>query len=234
MRRSSLKVKLSRATEGEEKYEALNIAPPGVLCYNSQVGNLSMKAKKRIYTRYGDEGETALLYGGRVSKTSLHCQAYGDTDEACSVMGLARALSDDPRVKGLLKELQRDLFAVGAELATDPARYDKFLAHFKPVSAQIVERLESTIDDLEDSVELPPSFIIPGASAASSAVDMARCIVRRAERHAVALKEQGRLTNPEILRYLNRLSDLLFVLARYQDRQLPLEKLTSDDTGASR
>lgn len=188
-----------------------------------------MKSNKRIYTKYGDEGETGLLYGGRVSKANLHCQAYGDTDEACSAMGLARALSKDPKVKILLKKLQRELFTIGAELATDPEGYDKYLLHFPPVTPDMVDDLERTVDELAQSIELPPSFIIPGASATSSALDIARCIVRRAERHTVKLKEEGRLTNLEILRYLNRLSDLLFVLARYQDRDLRLEKLTGDD-----
>ena len=188
-----------------------------------------MKSNKRIYTKYGDMGETGLLYGGRVSKNSLHCQAYGDTDEACSAMGLARALSEDAKVKTLLNKLQRELFTIGAELATDPQGYDKYLLHFSPVTPEMVEDLELVVDELVESVELPPAFIIPGASATSSALDIARCIVRRAERHAVDLKETGSLTNMEILRYLNRLSDLLFVLARYQDRDLPLEKLTGND-----
>ena len=184
---------------------------------------------KRLYTKYGDSGETSLLYGGRVSKANLHCEAYGATDEACSALGLARALSQDSWVMGTLKELERELFAVGAELATDPQKYDAFKQHFVPVSSTMTTRLEGLIDDLQREIPLPRSFILPGASAASAAIDLARTSARRAEREAVKLKERSELTNLEILRYLNRLGDLLFMVARYEDRDLPLEKLTSDE-----
>ncbi len=182
----------------------------------------------RIYTRTGDSGETGLLYGGRVPKTDPRCEAYGTVDEAVSAMGLARALSQDPEVQRILKEAQRELFTVGAELATDQAHYDKFKRHFQPVTPEMVSRLEGILDELGEKVKLPRSFIIPGGSGASAAMDLARSILRRAERRAVALQQQGLLTNPEIIRYLNRLADLLFMLARYQDRELPLEKLTGD------
>ncbi len=185
--------------------------------------------RKRIYTKYGDEGETSLLYGGRVSKSNPHCEAYGIADEAVSTMALARALSQDGRVKEVLKQLQRELFTVGAELATDPQRYEMFQRHFKPVTTEMVSRLEELIDQLEAEVEMPNAFILPGASPASSAIDMARCVTRTAERRVVALKELGQLTNPHIIMYLNRLGDLLFVLARYEDRGLPLEKVTGDE-----
>ena len=188
-----------------------------------------MATRKRIYTRYGDEGETSLLYGGRVSKNSLHTEAYGITDEAVSAMGLARALSQDSRAKEILKQLQREMFTVGAELATDPARYDQFNKHFKPVTLEMVNRLEELIDQLEEAIDMPPVFILPGASPASAALDLARCMVRTSERRVVALKDHGGLTNVHILHYLNRLGDLLFVLARYEDRDIPLEKLKGDD-----
>ncbi len=186
----------------------------------------SSSSGKRIYTKYGDGGETSLLYGGRVSKNDPHTEAYGITDEAVSTMGLARALSEDSKVKGVLIEVQRELFAIAAELATDPQRYDMFKRHFKPVTTEMVTRLEGLIDELEEETEMPNVFIIPGGSPASAAIDMARCVVRTGERRVVALREDGKLTNPEVLRYLNRLGDLLFVLARYQDRGLPLEKVT--------
>ena len=188
-----------------------------------------MTFSKRLYTKYGDQGETSLLYGGRVSKANLHCEAYGATDEACSARGLARALSQDSRVKEMLKELERELFAVGAELATDPQKYDTFKQHFTPVSPEMTTRLEGLIDALQEEVQLPRSFILPGASAASAAIDLARTSARRAEREAVRLKESSQLANLEILRYLNRLGDLLFIVARYEDRHLPLEKLTGDE-----
>ena len=189
---------------------------------------MTSPARKRIYTKYGDGGETSLLYGGRVSKNDLHTEAYGISDEAVSAMGLARALSTDERVKDILRELQRELFTIAAELATDPEKYELFKRHFKPVTPEMVTEMEELIDDLERGVEMPNVFILPGGSAASAAIDMARCIIRTAERRAVALKEQGKLANEDVLRYMNRLGDLLFVLARYQDRDLPLERVTGE------
>ena len=187
-----------------------------------------MTADAKVYTKYGDTGQTSLLYGGRVSKNSPHTEAYGMTDEAVSAMGLARALSEDPEVKTILKELQREMFTVGAELATAPDQYETYQKHFKPVTAEMVTRLEELIDRMLAEAPLPRVFILPGASGSSAAMDMARCMTRTAERRVVALDEVGGLTNPEILRYLNRVGDLLFVLARYQDRHLPLEKVTGD------
>ena len=184
--------------------------------------------RKRIYTKFGDQGETSLLYGGRVSKNNPHSEAYGITDEAVSTMGLARSLSEDSRVKDTLRDLQRDLFTIAAELATDPGKYELFQQHFKPVTQEMVENLEHIIDSLEEDVDMPKVFILPGGTPASSAIDMARCIIRTAERRVVALKEDDLLTNTQILAYLNRLGDLLFVLARYQDRDLPIERATGD------
>ena len=188
----------------------------------------SSSYRKRVYTKFGDQGETSLLYGGRVSKNNPHSEAYGITDEAVSTMGLARSLSEDPRVKDTLRDLQRDLFTIAAELATDPEKYELFQQHFKPVTPEMVESLEQTIDSLEEDVDMPTVFILPGGTPASSAIDMARCIIRTAERRVVALKEGGLLTNDHILAYLNRLGDLLFVLARYQDRDLPIERATGE------
>jgi cob(I)alamin adenosyltransferase len=188
----------------------------------------SSSYRKRVYTRFGDKGETSLLYGGRISKNNPHTEAYGISDEAVSAMGLARAMSQDQRVKDLLRELQRELFTIAAELATEPSKYELFKQHFKPVTLEMVTRLENTIDSLEEGVEMPKVFILPGGSPASAAIDLARCIIRTSERRVVALKEAGMLTNDIIIQYLNRLGDLLFVLARYQDRDLPLEKVTGE------
>lgn len=183
---------------------------------------------KRLYTKYGDNGETSLLYGGRVSKSNIHCEAYGAADEACSALGLARALSTNAEVKDIILNLERDLFLVGAELATDPKKYSMFKKHFTPITGDMSEDLSDIIDRINDQVELPRSFIIPGGSPASAAIDLARTSVRRTERRTVQLKEQGSLSNLEILRYLNRLGDLLFILARYEDRHLPVEKFSSE------
>lgn len=180
----------------------------------------------KLYTKTGDAGETGLLYGGRVSKTDPRVEAYGTVDETVSAMGLARALCRDDRVRALLADLQRELFTVAAELATDAQGYDRFTTHFKPVTAEMTERLERTLDDMMDEVKLPPAFIVPGGSPASAAMDVARTVARRAERRVVDLKDLGLLVNYEVLRYVNRLADLLFMLARYEDRALPPEVLT--------
>jgi len=177
----------------------------------------------KIYTKYGDEGETGLLYGGRVSKADPRTEAYGTVDEAVSALGLARSFSEDARVRGVIERLQRELFTVGAELATDPAKRDLLEKHFSAVSSDMTSALERLIDDLAAEVELPKAFILPGGSPASAALDLARSTLRRAERRAVALSESGALKSPELLRYLNRASDLLFMLARYQDRGLSTE-----------
>ncbi len=184
----------------------------------------------KIYTKYGDEGETGLLYGGRISKSDLRTEAYGTTDEAVSALGLARALTSDPDVQRIVKRLQRELFTVGAELATDRAEYANLQRHFSVVTSDMTAALENDIDTLGAQVELPRSFIIPGATQASSALDLARSILRRAERRAVQMNLEGMIENPELIRYLNRASDLVFMLARYQDRALPFERLTGDDS----
>ncbi len=188
----------------------------------------SSSYRKRVYTKYGDKGETSLLYGGRVSKNSPHTEAYGITDEAVSALGLARSLSEDQRVKDIVRDLQRDLFTIAAELATDPDKYELFQQHFTPVTEAMVEDLENTIDSLEEEFQMPTVFVLPGGTPASSALDMSRTSIRTAERRVVALSEIGGLTNPLIINYLNRLGDLLFVLARYHDRELPIERATGD------
>ena len=190
----------------------------------SQNGRVSVMPG--IYTRQGDGGQTGLLYGGRVDKDDLRCEAYGTTDEVISLLGLARASSLDPEVRGLTLEVQRQLFVVGSELATTPEDYATFLKHFSPVDPTMTEELELHIDGMLGEVNLPDAFIIPGASEASAFIDVARTVLRRAERRVVSLDRQGMLANNEILRYLNRLADFLFALARYQDRELPVEQLT--------
>ncbi len=180
----------------------------------------------RVYTRYGDAGETGLLYGGRVAKNDPRTEAYGAVDEAVSALGLARAQSADPEVRRIAYRVQRELFTVGAELATDRADYAKLRQHFSVVTPEMTAVLEQDIDSLAAQVELPRNFIIPGASAASAALDLARSTLRRAERRAVDLDALGLLENVEVLRYLNRASDLLYMLARYEDRALPLDLLT--------
>ena len=180
----------------------------------------------RIYTKRGDEGETGLLFGGAVSKASPRTEASGSADAAVSAMGLARALCNDHRVKEILLRVQREMFTVGAELATDPANYSELEKRYAKITADTVAGVEETIDELDAQMELPRDFVVPGGSAGSGALDLARSLLRTSERRAVALHEEGMLANPEVLRYLNRLSDLLFMLARYEDRALPIELAT--------
>lgn len=180
----------------------------------------------KVYTKRGDSGETGLLYGGRVSKADPRCEAYGSADSAVSAMGLARALCASPRVKEVLLDVQREMFTLGAELATDPAEYHNLEKHFSVVTAEMVARLESLIDEVDAQIDLPRAFIVPGGSPGSGALDLARSLLRTAERRIVSLDEDGKLKNPEVLRYVNRLSDLLFMLARLEDKDLPPELST--------
>ena len=170
----------------------------------------------RIYTKTGDDGTTGLLFGGRVGKDDLVTEAYGTTDEAVAALGLARTSTDDPQMAADLLALQRDLFVVGADLATNPDARDRLEPGVSLVTDEMVGALEATIDAIVAEQPLPQVFIVPGANPASAAIDLARAIVRRAERAVVALEHAGRAPNPAVRIYLNRLSDLLFVLARRQ------------------
>jgi cob(I)alamin adenosyltransferase len=170
----------------------------------------------RIYTKTGDDGTTGLLYGSRVPKSDLVTEAYGTTDEAVAALGMARALAGDDAMAADLLTLQRELFVVGADLAANPRERGKLEPEVSLVTDGMIGRLERRIDDLVAQRALPSTFIVPGANAASAAIDVARSVVRRAERAVVALDQAQREVNPEVRRYLNRLSDLLFVLARWQ------------------
>lgn len=168
----------------------------------------------RIYTKTGDDGTTGLLYGGRISKGDPATEAYGTTDEAVAVLGLARAFAQDVGLKDELLALQRELFVVGADLATNPSERGKLRPGVSLVTPEMVEHLEAWIDATVAEHPLPNAFVVPGANPLSATLDVARAVSRRAERHVVALRDADRTVNDEVLRYLNRLSDLLFVLAR--------------------
>ena len=163
----------------------------------------------------GDDGSTGLLGGGRSPKDDPRIEAYGTVDEASSALGLARALSKNPRVRATLEELQRGLYALGAELATGPSARRTFAS----VAAADVERLEALTADLESLAPMPAEFVLPGATPAAAALDLARTVARRAERRCVALAHAGGLDNLHARRWLNRLSLLLFVLARYEEAE---------------
>jgi len=175
----------------------------------------------RIYTRKGDTGTTGLLFGGaRISKSDLRTDAYGTTDEAVSALGLARASlpgTDASALAELVLRLQRELFVVGAELATHVERRGRLTDGTTRVTAEMVTALEHEIDALEADHPMPVEFVLPGESLAGAAIDLARTTVRRAERRAVALAADGGLPDSQVIPYLNRLADLLFVLARAAD-----------------
>ena len=168
----------------------------------------------RIYTRTGDDGSTGLLFGGRVSKADPVAEAAGAVDEAVAALGLARALSEEPAQQAEILDLQRELFVVGADLATNPAERDRLEPGSSLVTPDMAERLEARIDELVTAHPLPNAFVVPGANPVSASLDVARSAVRRAERRVVALKDAGAFVNADLQRYLNRLSDLLFVVAR--------------------
>jgi cob(I)alamin adenosyltransferase len=177
----------------------------------------SEMARKSIVTKTGDGGETGLLYGGRVSKADPRTEAYGTIDEAISALGVARALITDPRRHAIILRVQSELFTVGAELATDPAEYDTLAKHFMIVTEDFTSRVEQEIDDLEHHVPLPDAFVIPGGTPPGAALDVARTVLRRGERRIVAMLQRGYAVKPELLRYVNRLSDLVFMLARAEE-----------------
>ena len=173
-----------------------------------------------IVTQTGDRGETSLMYGRRVSKTHPRVEAYGCVDELSAALGAARAFCDDKFVADQIFAVQKELIHVMGELATmaeDRARYLK--DSFQIVDPKMVERVTDGIVDLEKDKSLyPKDWVIPGANTASAALDLARTTCRRAERRVAALAVEETGLNPEILRYLNRLSDLCWVLARYCER----------------
>lgn len=170
----------------------------------------------KIYTRTGDDGTTGLLYGGRVGKDELRVEAYGSSDEAVAALGLARAHADGEMAATLLR-LQRELFVLGAELATDPSKHAKLdPAKGTKVTEEMVSALEVLIDETTASSVMPAEFIIPGETVCSSAIDLARSIVRRCERRVTTLVRAEEV-DPVVVRYLNRLADLLFVLARAEE-----------------
>jgi cob(I)alamin adenosyltransferase len=171
----------------------------------------------RIYTRRGDDGTTGLLYGGRVDKSDARTEAYGTTDEAVAALGMARVFIADSLLADLVLRLQRDLFVVGAELATATENRHKLQPGSTKVTAEMVAELEEVIDDYVARIRMPEEFIVPGESRGSSFLDFARTVIRRAERQTVAMDRAGLLSDQEAVRYLNRLADLVFVLARYEE-----------------
>ena len=170
----------------------------------------------RIYTRTGDDGTTGLLYGGRIAKDAPMMQVTGTVDEAQAAMGMARAEAEPgSELDEVLTVLERELYVLMAEVTTDPASRSKLVAGTTLVTGAMVDALEERIDGLIARVSMPTEFVVPGANRASAALDLARTIVRRAERLLVTDPIEGSLVG----RYLNRLSDLLWALARWAEGQ---------------
>ncbi|HWB72214.1 MAG TPA: cob(I)yrinic acid a,c-diamide adenosyltransferase [Egibacteraceae bacterium] len=171
----------------------------------------------KVYTRRGDDGTTGLLHGGRVDKHDLRTEAYGTVDEAVSALAVARAelaSTADGEWHDRVLEVQRELFVLGAQLATRGEHWDRLVDEVSRVAPAMVSRLEERIDALTERYPLPAEFVVPGGGRAGAAIDLARAIVRRAERRVVRMARAGLLPADAPLRYLNRLSDYLFVLAR--------------------
>lgn len=166
----------------------------------------------KVTTGTGDTGYTGLLGSQRVAKYDPRPDTFGTVDEATSALGLARAMTQDLRAKEIIFHIQQELYLLMAELATPPENYEKM--GFR-MTVEHVQGLEKTEEELKQEVEIPNKFIIPGDTPDGAALDLARTIIRRAERMAVKLLHDHVIENAEVVRYLNRLSDLVFILARY-------------------
>lgn len=179
-----------------------------------------------VATGRGDDGTTGLLFGGdRIPKDDLRTEAYGTIDEAVAALGLARAELDLKgrigvlphalgEIEDLVLQVQRELFVVGAELAANPAAWDRLRDDQTRVSAAMVVRIDAVLADYEARITFPTEFVVPGETRTSAALEVARTILRRAERRAVTLDRAGLVPGEHLLPYLNRLADLLWVLAR--------------------
>ncbi len=165
----------------------------------------------KIYTKTGDRGDTSLYGGQRVPKDALRIEAYGTVDELNSVLGLARAENTDTHIDGILEAIQNDLFELGADLAT-PQSVER--GKVTRMESRDVQGLEKVIDDLQERLKPLRSFILPGGSPVAARIHFARTVCRRAERTVVRLSRNEDIGDTVMI-YLNRLSDLLFVLARY-------------------
>lgn len=168
----------------------------------------------RIYTKTGDDGTTGLLYGGRTNKSEDLIEVFGDIDEAVAALGIARADCHDQPLADLLLRIERELFVVAADLAANPRQRQRLSPGTSQVTAQMVDALERDIDALVTQRPLRPVFIVPGSTSNEAAIDFARAVTRRAERHVVRARVAGHAVSSDALRYLNRLSDLLYVIAR--------------------
>ena len=173
----------------------------------------------KIYTKKGDDGTTSLWYGGRVPKHHGRTSAYGALDEACSALGVARSLCgpDQAELAADILRLQDDLFVAGAELATEPEAAGRLEDGISRVTEEMVAEAEALIDRYMAEVELPPKFVIPGGNQLSAQLDVARTVIRRAERRISTLVEAGEIASETLVHFVNRASDLAYAMARWID-----------------
>lgn len=179
--------------------------------------------KSQFFSGRGDDGYTGLLGPGRVPKFDPRPEAYGAVDEAQAVLGIARASDCSTATAKMLLWVERELYELMAELAASGQDDSPFAGS---ITAAHVEQLENWIADMESNVEMPKGFVIPGDSEPGAILNLARTVVRRAERRAVLLVHQGLLRNEQVVRYLNRLSSLLFLCALVEDRTVTDDSLT--------
>jgi cob(I)alamin adenosyltransferase len=183
-----------------------------------------MSAVVKIYTKKGDDGTTSLWYGGRVPKHHGRTEAYGALDEACSQLGVARALcaeqSADELAADILR-LQDDIFVAGAELATAPEASERLEDGISRTTEEMVGELERAIDRYMERVDLPPRFVVPGGNLLSAQLDVARTTIRRAERRITALAGDGEPIAETVIHFVNRASDLAYAMARFADVDEP-------------
>ncbi len=167
----------------------------------------------KIYTKTGDKGTTGLIGGARVSKSHIRIESYGTVDELNSFIGMVNDMAQNEEISGWLREIQDRLFTIGSALATNPDKEVKM--KLPDIHDEDVTWLEQHMDKMNESLPDMRSFILPGGNLASSTTHVARCVCRRAERICVGMQENGEYMPELIVKYLNRLSDFLFVLARY-------------------
>ena len=202
--------------------------------------------QSRVATGRGDDGSTGLLYGGeRIQKDDLRAEAYGTIDEAVAALGVARAQvsikAQDGSLNGglagladLILRFQRELFVAAAELATNPLAWGRLEDGKTRVSAQMVEGVEAVLLEMEGHIVMPREFVVPGETLTSGALEQARTVLRRAERRAVTLGRDGLIPGAHLLPYLNRLADLLWVLARAAEQAESRTATPSRTTGGPR
>jgi cob(I)alamin adenosyltransferase len=177
----------------------------------------------KIYTKTGDKGKTSLIGGTKVSKSHLRIETYGTVDELNSWLGLVNDYMTEPEVKLLIKEIQDRLFTIGSSLATDPDKDTKM--KIPDLHASDVKLLEDKMDEMNAVLPEMKFFVLPGGHVAVSNCHIARCVCRRAERMCVDMQEQEMFVEPLVLQYINRLSDYLFMLARYVGFKLNVEEI---------